>query len=155
MNYELRTMNRPPAVLDLGTGSGLLAIAAMRFGARTVFAVDIDKVACRIASDNVDRNGGHGRIVVKHGSLEVVRGKAFDVVLANLTDEGLICLASRLARSVRPGGVLIVSGILRNQERGVMAAFRRSGMILEEARRGREWTGLMLRRPVPSPRRSR
>lgn len=152
---EMSAVNRPPAVLDVGTGSGLLAIAAMRFGAGTVVAVDIDEVACRIASDNIRRNGSNGRIVVKHGSLEMVGRRAFDVVLANLTKEGLIGLAPRLARSLRPGGALIVSGILRHQERGVIAAFRGSGMRPEQARREREWAALMLRRPVAPARLSR
>ncbi len=151
-NYERRTMNRPPAVLDLGTGSGLLAIAAFRFGAGTVLALDTDRVACRIASENIRRNGGDGRIAVKHGSLEMVGRRTFDMVLANLTAERLINFAPSFARSLRSRGRLIASGILRNQEQGVAATFRGCGMVLERVRRSRGWVGLMFRRPAPSPR---
>jgi ribosomal protein L11 methyltransferase len=152
MNYERRTMNRPPAVLDLGTGSGLLAIAAFRFGAGTVLALDTDRVVCRIASENIRRNGGDGRIVVKHGSLEMVGRRTFDMVLANLTAERLINCAPSLTRSLRSRGRLIASGILRNQEQGVAATFRGCGMVLERVRRSRDWVGLMFRRPAASPR---
>ncbi len=149
-NYELRTMNRHPAVLDLGTGSGLLAIAAFRLGAGTVLALDTDRVACETASENIRRNGGGGRIVVKQGSLELAGRRTFDVVLANLTAEGLMGLAPCLARSLRPMGRLITSGILRKQERVVAARFRQCGMALEQVRRGSGWVGLMFRRSAAS-----
>lgn len=136
-------VNRRPAVLDLGTGSGLLAITAFRLGAAIVLALDTDAVACRIASENVRRNGGGGQIVVRHGSLTAAGRRAFDVVLANLTAEGLIDLARRLARAVRSRGRLIISGILRHQEQAVVAAFLRRGMVLERVRRSRGWVGLM------------
>jgi ribosomal protein L11 methyltransferase len=144
------TVKRGPVVLDLGTGSGLLAIAAFRLGAGAVVALDTDQTVCQIASENIRRNGGIRRVTVKHGSLEVVGGRTFDVVLANLTAEGLRNLAPRLVRSVRHRGALIVSGILKNQERGIMTVFRRNGMIPAKVRRGREWVGLMLLRPGAS-----
>ncbi len=150
-NYELRTMNRHPAVLDLGTGSGLLAIAALRFGSRTVLALDTDRLACETASENIRRNGGDGRIVVKHGSLELAARRTFDVVLANLTAERLMGLAPCLARSLRPMGRLITSGVLVKQERVVAARFRQCGMALEQVRRDSGWVGLMFRRPAASP----
>ncbi len=146
------TVNCGPTVLDLGTGSGLLAIAAFRFGAGTVLALDTDRVACRIASENIRRNGGDGRIAVKHGSLEMVGRRTFDMVLANLTAERLINFAPSLARSLRSRGRMIASGILRNQEQGVAATFRGCGMVLERVRRSRGWVGLMFRRPAASPR---
>lgn len=152
MNSERRTTNREPAVLDLGTGSGLLAIAAFRFGAGAVLALDTDAVACRVASENIRRNRGDGRIVVKQGSLEAAGRRTFDLVLANLTAEQLVGLGSRLGRLLRPRGRLVASGILTSQERRVVKAFRHSGMALERVRRGRGWVGLMLRRDVPPPR---
>lgn len=155
MNYELRTPNRGPAVLDLGTGSGLLAIAALRFGAGRVLALDTDKVACRTASENIRRNGGDGQIIVKHGSLEAAGRRTHDVILANLTAEQLINLAPRLTRSLRSRGRLITSGILRHQERKVAETFRGCGLVVERVRRGREWVGLMFRRAAASPRGAR
>ena len=151
MNREPSTVNSGPVVLDLGTGSGLLAIAALRFGAGTVLALDTDRVACETASENIRRNGGDGRIVVKQGSLELAGRRTFDVVLANLTAEGLMGLAPCLARSLRPMGRLITSGILVKQERVVAARFRQCGMALEQVRRGSGWVGLMFHRPAASP----
>ncbi len=152
---RLSAVDRRPAVLDLGTGSGLLAIAALRFGAGRVLALDTDTVACRTGSENIRRNGGDGRIIVKHGSLEAAGRRTHDVVLANLTAEQLISLAPRLTRSLRSRGRLITSGILRHQERRVAETFRGCGLVVERVRRGREWVGLMFRRAAASPRGAR
>jgi ribosomal protein L11 methyltransferase len=143
---------REPAVLDLGTGSGLLAIAALRLGAATVLALDTDRVACRIASENIRQNGGDGRIVVKQGSLDAAGRRTFDLILANLTAEPLISLAPRLARSLRGRGRLITSGILASEEERVAAIFRRCSMVPERRRKGRGWVALMYRGPVVSAR---
>jgi len=151
-NHELSTMNYEPTVLDLGTGSGLLAIAALRLGAATVLALDTDRVACRIASQNIRQNGGDGRIVVKQGSLDAAGRRTFDLILANLTAEPLISLAPRLARSLRVRGCLITSGILASEEERVAAIFRRCSMVPERRRKGRGWVALMCRGPVVSAR---
>jgi ribosomal protein L11 methyltransferase len=151
-NHELSTMNYEPTVLDLGTGSGLLAIAALRLGAATVLALDTDRVACRIASENIRQNGGDGRIVVKQGSLDAAGRRTFDLILANLTAEPLISLAPRLARSLRVRGCLITSGILASEEERVAAIFRRCSMVPERRRKGRGWVALMYRGPVVSAR---
>src|SRR3990172_7953172 len=149
---EPSTVNREPAVLDLGTGSGLLAIAALRLGAATVLALDTDRVACRIASQNIRQNGGDGRIVVKQGSLGAAGRRTFDLILANLTAEPLISLAPRLARSLRGRGCLIISGILAREEERVAAIFRRCSMVPERRRKGRGWVALMCRGPAVSVR---
>ena len=149
---EPSTVNRQPVVLDLGTGSGLLAIAALRLGAATVLALDTDRVACRIASENIRQNGGDGRIVVKQGSLDAAGRRTFDLILANLTTEPLISLAPRLARSLRVRGCLITSGILTSEEERVAAIFRRCSMVPERRRKGRGWVALMCRGPVVSAR---
>jgi ribosomal protein L11 methyltransferase len=148
MNYELRTLNKGPAVLDLGTGSGLLAIAALRLGAATVLALDTDKVACRIASDNIRHNGGDRRIIVKRGSLDAAGRRTFDLILANLTAEPLISLAPRLARALKLTGRLIASGILASQEARVSGIFRRCGLVVERTRSNRGWVALVCRRRV-------
>ena len=149
---EPSTVSRQPVVLDLGTGSGLLAIAALRLGAATVLALDTDRVACRIASENIRQNGGDGRIVVKQGSLDAAGRRTFDLILANLTAEPLISLAPRLARSLRVRGCLITSGILASEEERVAAIFRRCSMVPERRRKGRGWVALMCRGPVVSAR---
>ncbi|MGH7369913.1 MAG: 50S ribosomal protein L11 methyltransferase [Candidatus Methylomirabilaceae bacterium] len=149
------SLSRQPVVLDLGTGSGVLAIAALRFGAATVLALDTDSIACRAALENITRNGVDGRIVVAHGSMQAAGRRTFDLILANLTAAALAGLAPRLARSLRPGGRLIVSGVLPVQEARLTATFGRCGVRRERVRKRRGWVGLMFRRPTAGSRGSR
>lgn len=148
MNHEPRTLNRAPDVLDLGTGSGVLAIAASRLGAGPVLALDTDRIACRAAAENIRRNRVDGRIVVAHGSLERAGRRTFDLILANLTPTALLGLAPRLVRSLRPDGRLIVSGLLPDQEALLTAELIRRGVTREQVRRRRGWVGLMFRRSI-------
>ena len=116
------------AALDLGTGAGILAIAAKALGAGRVAAVDFDRVAVRIARQNAFTNG-FSIIKISHADvLELGVRKAFDVVLANLFSDVLIQAASRIARVTRPGGWLVFSGVLRNQVRPVAEAFVGRGL---------------------------
>lgn len=123
-------------VLDVGTGSGVLAIAAARLGAARVLAIDNDPDALRSARENVDLNGVGDRVTLAHVALGAdhsapgaehqapIVEHRFDLVLANLTGATLVRLAPRLAAAVAPGGRLIVSGILREELEEVAGAFR-------------------------------
>lgn len=102
------------SVLDIGTGSGVLAIAAALLGASPVTAIDIDEDAIRSARENVARNGVEGRIEVVQQGLDVSRHQAA-LVVANLTADVVCHLASALVASVFPGGRLVVSGIMTSQ----------------------------------------
>jgi ribosomal protein L11 methyltransferase len=108
---SLETCLRPDqTVLDLGTGSGILAIAAALMGAERVVAVDIDPVAVGIARENAAMNGVEGRVQVLEGSLEAAK-PPFDLILANISSAGIIQMAPELARALAPQGRLIASGI--------------------------------------------
>jgi ribosomal protein L11 methyltransferase len=108
---SLETCLRPNQnVLDLGTGSGILAIAAALMGAERVVAVDIDPVAVGIARENAAMNGVEGRVQVLEGSLEAAK-PPFDLILANISSAGIIQMAPELARALAPQGRLIASGI--------------------------------------------
>lgn len=101
-------------VLDVGTGSGVLAIAAVLLGARRAVGVETDPDAVRTARDNAARNGV--AVDLRHGSLEALGAdERFDVVVANLITDVVIGLAARLLDRVRPGGTLITSGISRGR----------------------------------------
>ena len=115
------------AALDLGTGAGILAIAAKALGAGRVAAVDFDRVAVRIAKQNASTNG-FSTIEISQGDvLRLAVRKPFDVVLANLFNDVLVQAAPRIARATRPGGWLVFSGVLRDQVRPVAKAFAAAG----------------------------
>lgn len=111
-------------VLDVGTGSGVLAIAARRLGAGEVVALDVDPDAIEAARDNLSRNGGCETIQLICADVADADLPRFDVVLANLTGPSLVRLARRLRDLTGAGGTLIVSGFLRDEAVAVDAAFR-------------------------------
>ncbi|MBJ7258992.1 MAG: 50S ribosomal protein L11 methyltransferase [Chthoniobacterales bacterium] len=131
--------------LDLGTGSGILAIAAEKLGAGQVRGLDHDPRAVKAAQANVRRN--RCRLVrVAAGDLLAWRPgrKRYRIVLANVFSELLRTAAPRIVRSVTPGGCLVLSGILRAQEKEVLAAFRALGMKPGQASRRGKWVTLCL-----------
>ncbi|MGI8824116.1 MAG: 50S ribosomal protein L11 methyltransferase [Chloroflexota bacterium] len=134
-------------VLDLGTGSGVLAMAAALFGAH-VIALDVSEVAVDVAQCNVDANDLSGRISVEHGSIAAVAGQRFDLVLANIIASVLIELSPALAASLRPGALLLASGIIEERADAVRSAFRAAGMHLEHQTREGDWWLIPARRPV-------
>lgn len=142
---ERHTRNRARgwSILDAGTGSGILAIAARCLGAARVVAIDNDPVACTVAKRNARRNRVRN---IEFRSGDVLKLKLtgrFDVITANLYSEILIAALPRWPRLLTPDGALIVSGILRLQEKAVTAALRRNGFALQEARRRGKWVALL------------
>lgn len=139
-------------VLDVGTGSGVLAIAAWRLGAREVIAIDTDADAIGSACENVALNHAGRAISVHATSIAEFRSDhaRFDVVLANLTGATLIRFARALVDVVAPSGRLIVSGILDTEEGEVAAAFEAIGCLVAERASEDEWIGLSLTSPRSS-----
>jgi ribosomal protein L11 methyltransferase len=137
---------RPGAsVLDVGTGSGLLAIAARKLGAGRVAGNDEDPVAVRVARENAERNGA--ALELTGAPVEAIPG-AFEVVVANILANVLVDLAPALAAKVAAGGVLLLSGILHPQEDEVRRAYVAAGLVPWPGgdRREGEWSLLALRR---------
>jgi ribosomal protein L11 methyltransferase len=136
-------------VLDVGAGSGILGIAAALLGASRVDGVDIEPVAVRSARENIARNGVADRVRIEAGS--VGPGAPFtgeyDLVLANIIARILIELAPHLAAATKPGGTLVLAGIIQPREAEVAATFDALGL----ARAGRDqmddWVSLTYRRP--------
>jgi ribosomal protein L11 methyltransferase len=132
-------------VLDLGTGSGVLALAARLFGARKIVATDFDPEAVRTARQNEALNFAQSSIRWQRGDVKKLRSKTrYDLVLANLFSGILEEAAPQIAGCVAPGGELWLSGILDSQQHGVIAAYRRQGLRLSQARRRGKWVLLML-----------
>lgn len=134
-------------VLDVGCGSGILAIAAARLGVASVLGVDIDPIAIEATTANARRNHLARRIRARAGSLPS-GAPAFDLVLANLIASVLVTLATALRDELRPGGLLLASGIFEDRETDVAADFGKAGLeVVERAAEG-EWVALVARRPA-------
>ena len=129
----------PWEMLDLGTGSGILAIAARMLGARRVAACDFDPHAVRTAIENVRANGVDAVTVKKFDVLKWNPQRTWETVTANLFSEVLIAAAPAIARAVKPGGRLIFSGILRSQENETVAAFRSRRFRIDTISRKGKW----------------
>ncbi|MCX7854466.1 MAG: 50S ribosomal protein L11 methyltransferase [Anaerolineae bacterium] len=141
---------RPGArVLDLGTGSGILAIAAAKLGAKRVLALDTDPQAVSVARENVYRNGVADRVRVARGSLAQAIGR-FDVVVVNILARVLVEMAEQgLARRLAPEGRLVVAGLLAAQEEDVRKAFQQNGLAIVGRRQVEDWVALEAeRQPV-------
>ena len=137
---------RPGAsVLDVGTGSGVLAIAARKQGASRVAGTDNDPVAIRVALENAELNGSKDIDFSTH-PLDQVTGP-FDVVLANILANTLVDLAPALAEKLAPRGELYLAGILAHQVDEVLAAYLAQGLKLRERRLDGEWALLAVERP--------
>lgn len=142
---------RPRSVLDVGSGTGVLAIAAARAVRARTTAVDIDPQAVRVTRANAITNGVpallKARRIEKTPERAYARLGRFDVLFANILAGPLLALAPHLARKLAPGGTLILSGLTSDQERQVTAAYRNRGVILDGRIRQDEWSTLIFRRP--------
>lgn len=134
-------------MLDLGTGSGILAIAARTLGAKRVEAGDFDPHAVRTAKENVKANGVDRVIVRKMDVRTWQPARTWEVVAANLFSGLHLEVAPKFAQAVAPGGKLIFSGILREQEDEVTSAIQQAGFAIEKLVRKGKWvSGLATRR---------
>jgi ribosomal protein L11 methyltransferase len=133
------------SALDVGTGSGILAIALAKVGVSNVLAIDSDPIALKVAQVNVRRNRV-GRIVTlsNFGMGRVKR--PFTIVAATLTAETIIGLADALTKRVSPHGYLILSGILKPNAAEVLRHFCPSPFTLARQTNQREWATLLLRK---------
>jgi ribosomal protein L11 methyltransferase len=147
---ELVAYRRPRRILDLGTGSGILAMAAAKLLHRPVLATDIEPWSVRVAARNAADNGVgalvRARLADGWRHPVVGAGGPYDLVLANILARPLCQMARHLAARLSPGGTAILAGLLRSQANLVLSAHRRQGMRLERALHEGNWTTLVLRR---------
>ena len=132
--------------IDVGCGSGILGISALKLGAKKAYLTDIDYVAVSSAKHNCELNGVEDRAVVAHSDLLQDAEIVGDVMFANITGEILLRLAPSIPKNLKGDGVLILSGIIESRLAMVREAYAAVGMqVVRETRKG-EWFALVLRR---------
>jgi ribosomal protein L11 methyltransferase len=130
-------------VVDVGTGSGILAIAAAKLGAGRVLAIDEDESALAVAADNVRRNGVARQVELRAGNLLAGVGEQAELILANIVAEAIVELAPQVLGHLAPGGRLVASGIVAAKQELVRQALGRAGLAVLEAWREGEWVTLV------------
>ncbi|SIR50430.1 MULTISPECIES: 50S ribosomal protein L11 methyltransferase [Acidiphilium] len=149
-----RTAKRrqPLRILDLGTGSGILGIAAAKTWGRRVLATDIDTRAVRVAATNAAINGAAPLFRARQAdgwlSPTLRRHAPYDLVFANILARPLAAMAHQLAAKLAPGGTAILAGLLDRQANWVLSAHRRHGLVLKQRINDGEWTTLILEKPI-------
>lgn len=151
---RLAPRRTPGSLLDVGTGSGILAIAAAKLGYVPVRAFDFDPEAVEVARRNATDNRVADRLRVRRDDVARLpasprRGQTYDVVCANLTADLLQRHADRLLAQVVPGGHLVLAGILAEEFDAVSATFHRAGLTLIREAKRKEWRSGSFQRPAP------
>ncbi len=132
------------SVFDVGTGSGILAIAAAKLGAAEVLGIDNDEKSVSVAAENVELNSAQKNVSVSGIPLSDVEG-LFDIVVANILAEDLIEMRKELLKRLATGGRIILSGILKTKAEMVIAAYSDEGATLEEQVDDGDWSALMFK----------
>jgi ribosomal protein L11 methyltransferase len=143
-------------LFDVGTGSGILALAALKLGAASVRAVDVDDVAVRVARENFERNGysfpnplqEEKRVEVAVGSARDIGGRQWDIVVANILANTIIELLPDLKAALAPSGQLILSGIIAEQEASVIEEATAQNLRLSNQRVEDDWVALVIQKEV-------
>ncbi|MEQ1789022.1 MAG: 50S ribosomal protein L11 methyltransferase [Rickettsiales bacterium] len=135
-------------VLDMGTGSGILAIAAAKLWKTDVLAVDLDPVSVRVTAENNVTNNVHKFIKTGvsdgYSAMQVKRGAKYDLIIANILARPLIAFAPQLKQNLAEGGVAVLSGLLVSQQKRVLAAHRVHGLSLKRKFIYQDWCTLVI-----------
>ena len=134
-------------VIDIGTGSGILMVAANKLGAKEIWGVDIDPDACEVAKENLALNGitDESTKVLVGNLLNVVENKTFDVVVANILADVILMLLKDISKVISKDGILILSGIIEDKKSIVINTCEKEGLELIEVKEDKEWVALSLK----------
>ncbi|RID89472.1 50S ribosomal protein L11 methyltransferase [Peribacillus asahii] len=141
-----RTVQKGDLVVDVGTGSGVLSIAAALLEAKQVQALDLDEVAVRSANINVKLNKVQDRVHVSQGNLLDGVEEQADVVVANILAEVIMRFTDDVAKVVKPGGYFVASGIIQPKKDDVKQAIVASGFTIEETIQMEDWVAIIAKR---------
>lgn len=134
-------------IVDAGCGSGILSIGAAKLGARSIFAMDVDDVAVKVARENILLNGLQDIIQVEEGDIvEVLHNKKANMILANITAEVVIHLIPEAAKVLPSGGYFFGSGIVDSRWPGVEQQLQKHGFIIEQVLSDVDWIGVAARK---------
>ena len=133
-------------VLDIGTGSGILAIAALKLGAASAEGVDIDPVAVRTAGENAALNGVADKLTVLVGNLSDKASGKYDIITANIVANAIISLAPSVPGLMAEGAAFIASGIIDSRKDEVIAALEKAGLSVQEIKEKRGWECIVCKR---------
>lgn len=134
-------------VIDIGTGSGVLAIGAALLSAKKVYALDLDEVAVKSAKSNIELNKVQDIVTVEEGNLTDKVSEAGDVVVANILAEVIVSFTDDAFKIVKPGGWYITSGIIESKKNDVKAALEASGFIIEDVMMMEDWVTIISKKP--------
>ena len=141
---------KPEKVLDMGCGTGILAVAAAKVTGKSALAVDIDEEAVKVAKITVEANKVENLVQVKIGNGYAadspVRGKCYDLIFQNILAGPLVEMAADTYAHVSDGGAAILSGLLKNQAKWVVEAYVKAGFVLENQLDLEEWSTLIVRK---------
>ena len=140
-----QTLTPGDRVLDFGSGSGILSIAAVKLGAESALGLEIDPIAVKAGRANIDLNGLQGAVEIVQGTLPSpsAAAQSFDLVVANVSARVIIDLTAHLVECVAPGGTLLASGIIEKHLPDVLAALQASGATIEDQFVDGDWVALL------------
>lgn len=141
-----KTVKKGDSIVDVGTGSGVLSIAAALLGAKEVKALDLDAVAVEAARQNISLNHVDEIVMVEQNDLLNGITEQADIVVANILAEVIISFSDDAARAVKKGGYFIASGIIEQKTEVVKAALQKAGFMVEETIRMEDWAAFIARR---------
>jgi ribosomal protein L11 methyltransferase len=142
-----RYLEPPMRVLDVGTGTGILAIAAAKLGATSVTAIDNDAWSIKNARDNVRKNRVHPRVRVSARGLEHLKPHAFDLIVANIDYPTILSLLPTMVKLLRPQRTLILSGLLVSDMEPLLDTLQAQGVVPMELMNENEWVAVALSNP--------
>jgi ribosomal protein L11 methyltransferase len=131
-------------VLDIGTGSGILAIGAAKMGAARILGIDIDENSIDNTAENVRQNRVETCVEIRAGSIDSAEDEKFHLICANINRKTLVSMIRTMKKILHPGGRIILSGILKSEEQEIMISIQKAGFVCKKKKQLGEWIGLLL-----------